>query len=371
MTADKQHKIMLMAGGTGGHIYPALAVGKYLEQQGWELHWLGSEGGMETRIVPREAIAVSTIKVSGVRGKSLLTRLLAPLKLLQAIWQAMQVIRRERPDVVLGMGGFASGPGGLAAWLLRVPMVIHEQNAVAGMTNRWLAKLANSTLTAFPETLPQAVAVTGNPVRAEISNLAEPQVRFAERQGSLQLMVVGGSRGAAILNQIVPEAIALLKDKLPLKLYHQTGAGHLGVVKSRYSELELLAHENLEIELKEFIEDMQAAYEQADLVICRSGALTVSELANAGVGSVLVPFPHAVDDHQTKNATYLADAGAAYLLPQSELTSERLAELIEAIGTRERCLELASKAREMAKPNATRTVAEFCQRATESNRKAA
>ncbi|MCP4091325.1 MAG: undecaprenyldiphospho-muramoylpentapeptide beta-N-acetylglucosaminyltransferase [Gammaproteobacteria bacterium] len=359
-------RILLMAGGTGGHIFPALSVAQYLTEKGWKTHWLGSENGMEVSLIPQYGIDLSLLSIGGIRGKGLITRLLSPYKLFKAIWQSIQVINKFSPDVILGMGGFASGPGGLAAWLLRKPLCIHEQNAIPGVTNRVLSKLALFSLQAFPGAIAKADAVTGNPVRQSICDLDKPEKRFAEHQGSIRLLVIGGSRGAAIFNQLLPEALLLLSDKVTLNVRHQTGKNNRGVVLERYSERALINdqyNEQFTVSIEEFITDMDAAYQWADLVLCRAGALTVSELAAVGLGAIFVPYPYAVDDHQTANANYLVSAGAADIIPQSELNADTLADTIVKFSNREKCQTIAIKAREQGKPEATREVADFCIRA--------
>ncbi len=355
-------RILLMAGGTGGHIFPALAVAELLSEQGWKTHWLGSEKGMEVSLIPKYGIDLSLLGIAGIRGKGLLTRLLSPLKLLTAIWQAMKVIKQFRPDVILGMGGFASGPGGLAAWLMRKPLCIHEQNAIPGITNRVLSRFSHFSLQAFPGAFANADAVTGNPVRKSICDLADPQKRFGDHQGAIRLLIIGGSRGAAIFNQLLPETVQLLADKIELNVWHQTGTNNRGIVLERYSERGLI-NAQLPPKVEEFIIDMDAAYQWADLVLCRSGALTVSELAAAGLGAIFVPFPHAVDDHQTANANYLVSAGAAKLIHQTELSAEKLAATITQLSDRELCLQMAIKAKQQGKPAATKAVADYCIRA--------
>ncbi len=352
-------KILLMAGGTGGHIFPALAVAQLLREQGWKTHWLGSENGMEVALIPQYGISMSLLSIGGIRGKGLMTRLLSPFYLLNAILQAIKVINKFRPDVILGMGGFASGPGGIAAWLMRRPLCIHEQNAIPGVTNRVLSRLARYSLQAFPGAFVKADAVTGNPVRESICNLPAPKERFTERRGAIRLLIVGGSRGAAIFNQLVPEAALLLSEDVPLNVWHQTGANNRGVVLERYSERQLI-NDQMPLKIEEFITDMDAAYQWADLVLCRSGALTVSELAVAGLGAIFVPFPYAVDDHQTANANYLVRANAARLISQEQLTAEKLAETIRELTDRNQCLEMAMNAKQQGKPNATKEVATYC-----------
>jgi len=365
MSTNKAPRILFMAGGTGGHIFPALAVAELLKVQGWKLHWLGSENGMEEILIPKYNIDLSLLSIAGVRGKSILTRLLSPFTIVKAVWQAMSVINRFQPDVVLGMGGFASGPGGLAAWLLRRPLCIHEQNAIAGVTNKILSKFALYSLQAFPGTFDKADAVTGNPVRKSICELENPEQRFKEHQGPFRLLILGGSRGAAIFNQLVPDAIALLPASLEIAIRHQTGKGNRGIVIERYSERQLINDKGLSVE--EFIDDMDAAYQWADIMLCRSGALTVSELAVAGLGAIFVPFPHAVDDHQTANADYLVEAKAAEIIQQSVLTAGKLAQLISRIANRKQCLQMAINARNQGKPKATVDVAEYCIKAAKMN----
>lgn len=352
--------LMVMAGGTGGHIYPGLAVATALRQRGWQLVWLGSRTGMEAQIVPRHDIAMAWVQFSGLRGRGLLTTAMLPLRLLRALWQSLQALRRYRPDVVLGMGGYMAVPGGLMAALSGRKLLIHEQNSVPGLANRLLARLAHRVMTAFPQALPGSLpgllpgAIwTGNPVRAEISAIAPPAQRFAARSGPLRLLVVGGSLGAAALNSVVPQALALLPaDSRPLVL-HQAGAKNIEALQAAYAAAAVQA------ELRPYIEDMAAAYAAADVVICRAGAMTVAELSAAGVASVLVPFPHAVDDHQTANARYLSTRQAGMLLSQAELTPQRLADLLSSL-TRPSLLAMAEAARALGRPDATQAVADIC-----------
>ena len=344
--------IMIMAGGTGGHVFPALAVAEYLTGRGWRVVWLGAKTGMEANLVPKHGYAMAWVRFSGLRGKGWLRALALPLNLLVAFWQSARAIIAERPDVVLGMGGYISFPGGMMASLLKRPLAIHEQNSVAGLANKVLARLADRVLQAFPHALPGA-EVCGNPVRREIVALAPPRVRCAARSGRLKLLVLGGSLGAKALNETVPQALALLSDLGRPEVTHQTGAQHLEVVRAGYAAAGVRA------ETLAFIDDMAARYGAADVVICRAGALTIAELACAGVASILVPFPFAVDDHQTSNANFLSAQGAAILLPQAELSAERLADLVRRL-TRERLLEMAEKARALGKPDATEAVARAC-----------
>ncbi|MDP6437248.1 MAG: undecaprenyldiphospho-muramoylpentapeptide beta-N-acetylglucosaminyltransferase [Gammaproteobacteria bacterium] len=349
--------IMIMAGGTGGHVFPALAVAHALMKQDRRVVWLGTRAGLENRLVPGEGIPLDYIRVAGLRRKGALSWLLAPFKLVVAIWDALRVLRRRKPGVVLGMGGFVSGPGGLAAWLLRRPLVIHEQNAAAGLTNRLLAGLAREVLEAFPGSFSrsQATHTIGNPVRREIFMLAKPEERLARRAGPLRVLVLGGSQGALALNNTVPIAVALLPDGVDVDVWHQAGPATLDAALDAYQ------NSGVEARVDAFISDMDEAYAWADMVVCRSGALTVCELAAAGLGAVLVPYPAAVDDHQTLNARYLVDAGAAVLIPQSQLTPERLAAELEACARdRGLVLERASRARELSRPAATDDLVAAC-----------
>ncbi len=344
--------ILIMAGGTGGHIFPALAVADELKSRGWRVIWLGSRAGMEARIVPEHGYEMQWIRFGGLRGKGLVRMVLLPLNLLIAFWQSAVVIFRTRPDVVLGMGGYVSFPGGMMAALFLRPLVVHEQNAVAGLANKVLAMVADRVLTGFPDVLARAVC-TGNPVRPEICAVEPPDHRFAGRSGALRLLVVGGSLGARPLNETVPAALAIMPQGSRPRVTHQSGRQHLDALNSAYRE------KDVEADVVAFIDDMAAAYQQADLVVCRAGAITVAELAAAGVASILVPLPHAVDDHQTANARYLAGAEAALLIPQRELTPRRLADAISGF-TRERLSRMADKARALGKARATEEVADHC-----------
>jgi UDP-N-acetylglucosamine--N-acetylmuramyl-(pentapeptide) pyrophosphoryl-undecaprenol N-acetylglucosamine transferase len=343
---------MIAAGGTGGHVFPGLAVADYLRASGWRVVWLGADSGMEAAVVAKRGYDMASVRFSGVRGKGPLALLLLPLNLILAFWQSARAILARRPDVVLGMGGFMSFPGGMMAVLLGRPLVIHEQNSVAGLANRVLAGVADRVLCAFPGVFKRATH-TGNPVRPEISAVVAPEQRYAGRSGPLRLLVVGGSLGAKALNEIVPRALALLPGTAWPIVTHQSGAQHADALKRAYAEAGVRAN------TPPFIDDIAAAYSEADLVVCRAGATTVAELAAAGVPSILIPYPHAVDDHQTRNARFLADAGAAVLAPQSELTPERLAELISGFD-RKRLLDMAARARALGKPGATEAVAKAC-----------
>ena len=344
--------ILVMAGGTGGHIFPALAVAEQLRDRGWNVAWLGSRTGMESHLVPKYGFAIEWVRFSGLRGKGVLRWILLPWNLLIAFWQSAHAILRVRPDVVLGMGGFISFPGGIIAVVLARPLVLHEQNSVAGLANKTLARLADRVLVAFPKALENA-EWTGNPVRSDITGLPVPDVRFRNRSGNLRVLVVGGSLGAQALNDAVPWALALIPEALRPLVTHQAGEKHFARLEESYRQAGVGAT------MLAFISDMSGAYSAADVVICRAGALTVSELAAAGIASVLVPFPFAVDDHQTSNARYLADRNAAVLLPQAELTPRKLADLLIGF-TREKLLDMANRARALGKPDATRIVAEHC-----------
>ena len=349
--------VLIMAGGTGGHVFPALAIARALRLRDEDVVWLGTERGIESRVVPPEGIPFETVRVQGLRGKGVWTWLLAPLRVVVAVADAARVVWRHKPKVVLGMGGYTAGPGGVAAWLLRRPLVIHEQNAVAGLTNRLLAGFAREVLEAFPGSFSAGVKtrVTGNPVRADIVALPPPAVRFAGRHGPLRLLVLGGSQGARALNATVAGAVALLPAGQRPEIRHQAGEATRPIAEAAYRAA------GVDAEVVAFIDDMAEAYGWADLVLARSGALTVAELAAAGVGAVLVPFPAAVDDHQTRNASWLADAGAATLLPQSELTAARLAaELQTCTGNRDLLLTRAERARGLAMPQATATIVAAC-----------
>jgi UDP-N-acetylglucosamine--N-acetylmuramyl-(pentapeptide) pyrophosphoryl-undecaprenol N-acetylglucosamine transferase len=347
--------IMIMAGGTGGHIFPALAVAEHLRGQGWNIVWLGVRGGMEERLIPARGYAMAWVRFAGVRGRGPVAFALLPFNLLVAFWQSARAIFAHRPDMVLGMGGYVSFPGAMMASFLKRPLVIHEQNSIAGLANRVLAKLADRVLTTFPNAFGEATAViwTGNPVRQEIVAMSPPENRYASRAGRMRLLVVGGSQGAQALNTVVPEALALISANARPRVMHQAGAGHSDAVRSRYQELGVAA------EVVPFIDDMAARYAETDLIICRAGATTVAEIAAAGIASVLVPYPHSVDDHQTINARFLADHGAALLIPQRELTAQRLAEVVAGLN-RDRLVGMAQAARAVGRPEATRAVAQVC-----------
>lgn len=351
---SRQYTLMVMAGGTGGHVYPAIAVADALHAQGWKIVWLATAGGMENRLIADKPYDKAMMTMQGVRGKGLMGWLTLPVKLMRAFSQARQAIKQHQPDVVLGMGGFAAFPGGVMAKLAGVPLVIHEQNSIAGLTNKVLTNIANRVLTGFPNALGGKGEMVGNPVREVITTLPMPDQRFAEHHGVLRVLVVGGSLGAVALNTLLPQAFAQLPVNTRPQIIHQAGEKQIEALKKNYAEAGVAA------DCRAFIHDMAEVYAWADLVICRAGALTVAELANVGVASILVPFPFAVDDHQTTNAAYLQQAGAALLIQQRDLDVTQLANTLKTID-RSTCLEMARKARALAKPQATQQVAEICQ----------
>jgi len=340
-------RLMVMAGGTGGHVFPGLAVAHHLMSQGWEVRWLGTADRMEADLVPRHGIEIDFIRISGLRGKGLQAQLLAPLRIFNAWRQARAIMRRFKPDVVMGMGGYVSGPGGLAAWSLGIPVVLHEQNGIAGLTNKWLSKIAKTVLQAFPGAFPGA-DVVGNPVREDVLALPEPQARLAGRDGAIRVLVVGGSQGARVLNQTLPQVAAKLGDAVTI--WHQSGKGGQQTVELAYAEAGQPQHK-----VTEFIDDMAAAYAWADVVVCRSGALTVSEVAAAGLPALFVPFLHK-DRQQYWNALPLEQAGAAKILEQPQFTVEAVADTL-AGWDRQTLLDMAIRARAASIPDATDRVA--------------
>lgn len=349
--------ILVMAGGTGGHVFPALALARMLREKSYEVVWLGTQRGLEARIVPAAGIPIEWLSVGGLRGKGIKTLLAAPFRLVHSLIQALGVMRRHRPVLVVGLGGFVTGPGGVAAWLTGRPLVIHEQNAVAGFTNRCLSHLAREVLEAFPGSFGREVKARaiGNPVRADISAVPPPAERFAARNGAIRILVIGGSLGAAKLNAVVPYALAKLAGSMTFDVRHQAGERWIDAGRQSY------ANAGVRADVRPFIEDMAEAYGWADLVICRAGALTVSELAAVGVGAVLVPFPAAVDDHQTHNAQYLVREGAALVIADRALTADRLAdELKQLCAGRGKLLAMAERARLLARPRATEELAASC-----------
>lgn len=346
--------VLIMAGGTGGHIFPGIAVGQELRERGIEVVWLGGKVGLEGRLVPDAGFELETIEFSGVRGKGILTLALAPLRLLRAVVSAYRILRRVHPVSVLSMGGYAAAPGGIAAWLARIPMVVHEQNRVPGLTNRLLSRFARRTLAGFADSFAAAEWV-GNPVRKEIASLPTPQQRLGGRDGAVRILVLGGSQGAQSLNTMLPTVIQRRGDRVPLQVRHQCGARHLEKTRSAYATAQI------DVSVEAFIEDMAAAYAWADLVICRAGALTIAELCAAGAASILVPFPQAVDDHQTRNAEVLVDAGAARLVAEGDGFVKRIGTCLDDLDRdRPRLLKMASAARELARPNAVSRIADIC-----------
>jgi len=353
-TDSDLHPVMILAGGTGGHIFPGLAVAKALNERNVPVLWLGAEGGMETRLVPQHGIAIDTIAVRGMRGKGIATLVATPFRLIGAVRAAMQTLRERQPRAVISFGGYAAGPGGLAAKLAGIPLIVHEQNRAPGLTNRVLARFARHVLTGFPDTFANE-EVVGNPVRAEIAAVVPPELRFAGRNGPLRLLVLGGSQGARALNTAVPKAVAGLRGRIQCEVRHQCGE------KLREEAERAYADAGVQASVEPFIADMASAYAWADIVVCRAGALTLAELCAVGVGSVLVPFPQAVDDHQTKNAQYLVDRGAAHLVPQGTAgdLAQRLSATLEILGERGALLQMAQAARAIAKPDAAQRVAQL------------
>ncbi len=351
---------MMMAAGTGGHVFPALAVAKELQQQGIEVSWLATPTGMENRLLKNHDIPIYQIDIQGVRGNGAIRKLLAPFKILKATLSAMRYMKQLKVDAVAGFGGYVAGPGGLAARALGIPVIIHEQNAIAGFTNTQLSRIAKKVCQAFPHTFAESakIVTTGNPVRKEITEILSPSWRYQEREKAglpLRILIVGGSLGAQALNERVPEALKQLN--VPLNVYHQCGQNHADATQARYADKPA----SLEVEVQPFIEDMAKAYSDADLIICRAGALTVTEIATAGVAAVFVPLPSAVDDHQTANAKFLANSGAAKICPQSTLTPDSLKELLAPLMNRQLLSEMAVKARQQAQPDATRHVVRLIQ----------
>ncbi len=344
--------IVVMAGGTGGHVFPALAVAHRLSEAGYRVIWIGNRSGMEAALVPKHGFEMAWLSLGGVRGKGLLPKLLLPFNLLVAFTQALGILLRVKPRAVIGFGGYISFPGGMMAALLGKRLVLHEQNAIAGLANKVLAKVADSVLTAFPGVLPRATWC-GNPVRKEIVALPIPAERYGARSGALRVLVMGGSLGALALNEVLPRALALLPAAERPQVTHQSGAKHIDALGAAYAAAGVSAATFA------FIDDMARAYADADLIICRAGAMTVAEVACAGVAALFVPFPFAVDDHQTANARFLADKNAALLVQQAALTPESLAAQLRGL-TRERCLAIANAARTFAKPEATADVAAAC-----------
>jgi UDP-N-acetylglucosamine--N-acetylmuramyl-(pentapeptide) pyrophosphoryl-undecaprenol N-acetylglucosamine transferase len=357
MSADLGGPILIMAGGTGGHVFPALAVAHVLRARGVAVVWLGVPGSMESRLVPAQGFPIEWIRVAGIRGKGALAWLLAPVRIAKAVSQAIGVLRRVKPRSVLGAGGYVSGPGGIAAWLLRIPLLIHEQNAVAGLTNRWLARLATQVLEAFPGSFgPSVEAITlGNPVREDIAALPAPTLRFSGREPRARVLVFGGSQGAQRLNAVVPKALARLAPENRPQIRHQTGERGLIATRAAYTETQV------EAEVLPFIDDMAKAYAWADLAVCRAGAMTIAELQAAGLGAIFVPLPIATDDHQTKNAAVMVGAGAARIIQERDLTPEGLGDIIaELTANRASMLKMAEAARAGRVTDSASRLADFC-----------
>ena len=355
--SGKQNGVLIMAGGTGGHIFPGLAVADNLRHRGVNVRWLGARGGMECQRVPQAGIPLDVVDISGLRGKGARRWILMPWKLLRAVFQAFMLLGDHRPACAISFGGYAAGPGGLAARLRGIPLLVHEQNRIPGMTNRVLAKLAKKVLQAFPGTWESQLEpeTCGNPVRKPVVDLARPETRMAGRMGAVRVLVTGGSQGARALNRLVPEALSSLPAGLAFEARHQAGKGW------KDETIEAYRSAGIEAEVTEFIDDMAGAFGWADVVICRSGALTVSELAAAGVAAVLVPFPHAVDDHQTRNAEFLVEAGAAVLMPEAGNNAQSLAAILDPLmADREKLLSMAEKARSVSVPDSADRVARLC-----------
>jgi len=349
-----------MAGGTGGHVYPALAVADYLRQHDVTVTWLGTANGIESRLVPEHGYSLVLIGISGLRGKGFWKLFTAPFMVLAALIRALFIIRRIRPDAVLGMGGFVSGPGGVAAWLVGVPLYIHEQNSIAGLTNRLLAPFAKVIMEGFPHTFKPAAKVrsTGNPVREDLMNMADPEQRLRDRDYScLRLLVIGGSQGARVFNEIMPAALRRLNGKIKIDVWHQAGERNFSLTEQNYAPVRSL----YQIRIEPYVNDMAEAYAWADIILCRAGALTLAEICAVGIASILVPFPFAVDDHQTANAKFLSDNQCAVLLPEAELEENKLADILTGFfNTRERLVQMARAAKQLARVNATREVGDIC-----------
>lgn len=360
---NDKRPILITAGGTGGHVYPGLAVARALIKQDIPVVWMGTHKGLEARVIPAAGIEMAWLDVNGLRGKGLMTLLAAPVKLVKALFQSIGIMRKHRPVAVLGMGGFVAGPGGLVASLMGIPVVIHEQNAVAGLTNKLLSKFSKKILEGFPQTFPKSATATkqnkiiaiGNPVRKEITAIAPPEKRLAGRDSAIRLLIIGGSLGAQALNEIVPQALAELGENIRPKVRHQAGKGKDATTQADYKAV------GVDALVTPFIEDMSEAYEWADLIICRAGALTIAEVAAAGLASILVPYPYAVDDHQTANGAYLSDNGAAILMQQTEFNKDSASKVLQSLLTdREKIVSMSIKARKLAKPTATDEVAAIC-----------
>jgi UDP-N-acetylglucosamine--N-acetylmuramyl-(pentapeptide) pyrophosphoryl-undecaprenol N-acetylglucosamine transferase len=350
-------RVLIMAGGTGGHVFPGLAIADYLRQKGIDVHWLGTQQGIEARLVPEAKFPLHLITIKGIRGNGIKSLLTAPLSIITAVMQSKRIIQKVNPDVVIGLGGFASGPGGMASWLMGRPLIIHEQNAKAGFTNKLLGHFAKRVLSGFPNVFkPQSkVQVVGNPVRVEIENIPAPSERLLSRHAACRLLILGGSLGAQALNEVVPRALAKMQVNERPDIFHQTGDRHIDKVKSLYESIGVQAN------LTPFIKDMAFVYSWADMVLCRAGALTVAELCAVGLGAIFVPFPLAVDDHQTANASYMVNHHAALCIQQSELTDERLADILRefSLSSKKR-LSMAEAAYQLRQVNVVEKIYDIC-----------
>ncbi|CAM4416657.1 MAG: UDP-N-acetylglucosamine--N-acetylmuramyl-(pentapeptide) pyrophosphoryl-undecaprenol N-acetylglucosamine transferase [Legionellaceae bacterium] len=354
---ENTQTLLIIAGGTGGHVFPGLAIAEAFQAKGYTIAWLGTPQGLEAQLIPEAGIPFYTIPIQGLRGKKISTWIKAPFLLIRALMTALKQIKRINPQLVIGMGGFVSGPGGLAAWLLRIPLIIHEQNAVAGLTNRLLAKIATKVLEGFPQTFPHQYRAiyTGNPIRQSIAAIPNPSIRYHYQERPLRLLVMGGSLGAATFNTIIPQMVAQLKFKSVLDVMHQTGKTHFESVQAKYAELKISGN------IAPFIRDMAAAYAWADIVLCRAGALTITELTAGGIPAILVPYPYAVDDHQTKNGQFLVNSGAALMIQQTQLTSESLWQVLEPFVTdRLRLQKMAQAAKVLFNETAIDKIMTIC-----------
>ncbi|HEY5716330.1 MAG TPA: undecaprenyldiphospho-muramoylpentapeptide beta-N-acetylglucosaminyltransferase [Psychromonas sp.] len=345
--------LLVMAGGTGGHVFPGLAVADALTEQGWQVSWLGTSDRMEAQLVPEHGYEIDFIDIAGVRGNGLKRLLMAPIRIIKSIWQARAVLKKRNVDLVLGMGGFASGPGGIAAWTMGIPVILHEQNAAAGLTNRILSHFSKRVLMGFSGAFHNKKAVlVGNPVRKQL--VALPRKKISAENSPLNVLIVGGSLGAKVLNDLLPKVFSTFADT-QFNILHQSGKGHYQALQESYQKRQVKA------DVQEFIADMASAYNWADLVICRAGALTVAEIAVVGLPAIFVPLPHAVDDHQSKNAQYLVEQGAALLIPQKELTDEKLSDYLRSfLQNRELLTEMSQKSKKVAITDATERVTAIC-----------
>lgn len=359
MRASENNKVIILAGGTGGHVMPALAVAKALVDQGIAVHWIGTRSGMEAKLVKAAGFPLSFIDIQGLRGKKFSAWLLAPWRITKALWQSYRILKKERPQALLSMGGYVAGPGALAGLLLGKPLIIHEQNAIPGTTNRFLARFAQQIMVAFPEVFSQYTAkviYAGNPIRADLLHIPSPEVRLAPRADEpIRVLVLGGSQGAMRLNEVVPQAMALLDPTIRPSIIHQCGQDKIAQTEAVY------AQSDIPVQIVSFIDDMAKAYSEVDVIIARSGALTVAEIAAVGVAAIFIPFPFATDDHQTANAQFLSDHGAAILLPQTDLTPQILAQHLQNfIQNPKQRLAMAMASRALGKPTATSVVAQRC-----------